>query len=79
MSAAPEAPRPRTLIATDQLSKYFPIRSGLFGRRDRFVRAVDGVSIVVRRGETMGLVGESGCGKSTLGRLHLAASSSTVS
>ena len=65
-------PRPRTLVATDRISKYFPVHGGgLFGRGDRFVRAVDGVSLRVRRGETMGLVGESGCGKSTLGRLML--------
>jgi oligopeptide/dipeptide ABC transporter ATP-binding protein len=59
------------LIATDRVSKYFPMRAGFFGRSERFARAVDGVSIRVRRGETMGLVGESGCGKSTLGRLML--------
>jgi oligopeptide/dipeptide ABC transporter ATP-binding protein len=62
---------PRTLVATDRISKYFPLRGGFFGRSERFVRAVDGVSLRVRRGETMGLVGESGCGKSTLGRLML--------
>jgi oligopeptide/dipeptide ABC transporter ATP-binding protein len=65
------AGRGRTLIATDRIAKYFPMERKLFGRTDRFVRAVDGVSIRVRRGETMGLVGESGCGKSTLGRLML--------
>jgi len=53
------------------VSKYYPVRSGIFGRGERFVRAVDGVSLRVRRGETMGLVGESGCGKSTLGRLMI--------
>jgi len=63
--------RPRTLAATERVAKYFPVQSGWFGRGGRFVRAVDGVSIRVRRGETMGLVGESGCGKSTLGRLML--------
>jgi oligopeptide transport system ATP-binding protein len=63
--------RARTLIATDGVSKYFPLRAGFFGPAHRFVRAVDGVSIKVRRGETMGLVGESGCGKSTLGRVML--------
>jgi len=72
--ASPPAPaetRPRTLIATEGIAKYFPIRSGFLGSTSRFVRAVDGVSLRVRRGETMGLVGESGCGKSTLGRLML--------
>jgi oligopeptide transport system ATP-binding protein len=62
---------PRTLIGTEGLSKYFPIERKLFGRAGRFARAVDGVSLRVRRGETLGLVGESGCGKSTLGRLML--------
>jgi len=63
--------RPRTLVATDRVSKYFPVRGGWLGRSTRVLRAVDGVSLRVRRGETMGLVGESGCGKSTLGRLML--------
>jgi oligopeptide transport system ATP-binding protein len=63
--------RPRTLIATERLGKYFPVRSGFFSRERKLLRAVDGVSIRVRRGETVGLVGESGCGKSTLGRLML--------
>jgi oligopeptide transport system ATP-binding protein len=70
-AGAKSAARLPTLIATDGVSKYFPLVTGFFGRSDRFVRAVDGVSIRVRRGETMGLVGESGCGKSTLGRLML--------
>jgi oligopeptide transport system ATP-binding protein len=69
--AAPGGARPRTLVATERIAKYFPIQSGWFGRAGRYVRAVDGVSLRVRRGETMGLVGESGCGKSTLGRLML--------
>ncbi len=62
---------PRTLVATDKLAKYYPVPGGFFQREKDFVRAVDGVSIRVRRGETLGLVGESGCGKSTLGRLIL--------
>ncbi len=67
-----EPPRHRTLVATDRITKYFPVQGArLLSRVDRFVRAVDGVSLRVRRGETMGLVGESGCGKSTLGRLML--------
>jgi oligopeptide transport system ATP-binding protein len=63
--------RAPTLMVTDRISKYYPVARKLFGRSERFVRAVDGVSLRVRRGETTGLVGESGCGKSTLGRLML--------
>ena len=57
--------------ATERVGKYFPVRGGFFSRDQKLLRAVDGVSIRVRRGETVGLVGESGCGKSTLGRLML--------
>jgi oligopeptide transport system ATP-binding protein len=63
--------RPRTLVATERVGKYFPVGSGLFSRSNKILRAVDGVSIRVRRAEAVGLVGESGCGKSTLGRLIL--------
>jgi oligopeptide transport system ATP-binding protein len=72
--ADPEAPatgKPRTIMATESVGKYFPVGTGWFGRGGRWLRAVDGVSLRVRRGETTGLVGESGCGKSTLGRLML--------
>jgi len=58
----------RPLIATEDLVKYFPVRSGARGGHDQ-VHAVDGVSLAVQPGETLGIVGESGCGKSTLGRL----------
>ena len=51
-------------------SKFFPIRAGLF-RRPLLIRAVNDVTLDIKRGETLGLVGESGCGKSTLGRLVL--------
>jgi oligopeptide transport system ATP-binding protein len=70
-SAAGQGERPRTLAATEAVSKYFPVEGGWLGRSTRVLRAVDNVSIRVRRAETMGLVGESGCGKSTLGRLML--------
>ncbi|HKJ67593.1 MAG TPA: dipeptide ABC transporter ATP-binding protein [bacterium] len=59
------------LIEVRDLTKHFPVRQGLFGRSDTVLRAVDGVSFSIRRGETLGLVGESGCGKSTTGRLLL--------
>jgi oligopeptide/dipeptide ABC transporter ATP-binding protein len=70
-SAQPVPERQKTLAATEAVSKYFPVGSGWLGRSGRVLRAVDNVSIRVRRAETMGLVGESGCGKSTLGRVML--------
>ncbi len=56
------------LLQVDGLRKYFPVRGGLFRRVVAQVRAVDDVTLQLRRGQTFGLVGESGCGKSTLGR-----------
>jgi oligopeptide/dipeptide ABC transporter ATP-binding protein len=60
-----------TVMEVRDLVKHFPIRQGLLQRQVGAVRAVDGVSFEVRRGETLGLVGESGCGKSTTARLML--------
>jgi len=54
------------LIEVKDLKKYFPVKNGI--NKNNFIKAVDGVSFNIRRGETFGLVGESGCGKSTLGR-----------
>ncbi len=59
------------LLGVEGLVKHFPVRRGLLGRVHGAVRAVDGVSLQIGRGETLGIVGESGCGKSTLGRLVL--------
>ena len=59
------------LLEVKELKKYFPVRTGLWGRVHSYVKAVDGVSFNVRTGETLGVVGESGCGKTTLGRLLL--------
>jgi oligopeptide transport system ATP-binding protein len=56
------------LVEVDNLKVYFPIRAGIFKTVQGTVKAVDDISFEVRRGETLGLVGESGCGKSTTGR-----------
>lgn len=60
----------RLLEVTD-LKTWFPIKRGIFARTVGYIRAVDGVSFYVNKGETLGLVGESGCGKTTLGRTLL--------
>ncbi|MEU8973667.1 dipeptide ABC transporter ATP-binding protein [Streptomyces monashensis] len=57
------------LLKVTGLQKHFPIRKGLLQRQVGAVRAVDGIDFEVRKGETLGVVGESGCGKSTMGRL----------
>ena len=57
------------LVKVEGLRKYFPITPGLFRRSKSFIHAVDGVSFEIRKGESLGLVGESGCGKTTTGKL----------
>jgi oligopeptide/dipeptide ABC transporter ATP-binding protein len=59
------------LVEVNNLVKYFPVRAGLLQRVVNYVKAVDDVSFFVRKGETLGLVGESGCGKTTVGRTML--------
>jgi len=61
----------KDLLRVENLVMHFPIRRGVFQRTVGYVHAVDGVSFTIRRGETLGLVGESGCGKSTTGRTIL--------
>ncbi|SEC89122.1 peptide/nickel transport system ATP-binding protein/oligopeptide transport system ATP-binding protein [Rhizobiales bacterium GAS191] len=75
VSSSAAGPMPREeapLVSVRGLKAYFPLRRIRLGAPKAWLRAVDGVSFDIRRGETLGLVGESGCGKSTLGRTLLA-------
>jgi oligopeptide/dipeptide ABC transporter ATP-binding protein len=68
-TSAPVPPDAPVVVSGEDVKVWFPVRDGLFGRRQ--LRAVDGVSFAIRKGETLGVVGESGCGKSTLSRAVL--------
>ena len=62
---------PQYILMVNNLKKYFPIKGGLIARTVGYVKAVDGITFNLKRGTTMGLVGESGCGKTTAGRTIL--------
>ncbi|ADZ22679.1 oligopeptide transport system ATP-binding protein [Clostridium acetobutylicum] len=64
-------PQDKVLLEVKNLKKWFPVKKGFFGKNVSNVKAVDGVSFQIKKGETLGLVGESGCGKTTTGRTIL--------
>ncbi len=71
MESTLEVAAGNTLLEVKDLKVHFPVRGGLLGRTRAHVKAVDGVNLTVKQGETLGLVGESGCGKTTTGRAIL--------
>jgi oligopeptide transport system ATP-binding protein len=70
-AASKEGGTGHALVEVEDLVKHFPVKTGILQRTGAWVRAVDHVTFTVRKGETLGLVGESGCGKTTVGRLIL--------
>lgn len=67
----PTVHNPDNILEVNEMKKYFPIKDGILQRTVGYVKAVDGISFNIKRGTTMGLVGESGCGKTTVGRTIL--------
>ncbi len=67
-----------TILRIEKLKKHYPIQKGIFSKKSGVVKAVDGVSIEIQRGQTVGLVGESGCGKSTIGKTLLSLQPATA-
>jgi len=59
------------LLRIRSLKKYYPINDGFFSQKSKNLKAVDGITLDIGKGETLGLVGESGCGKTTLGRMSI--------
>jgi len=71
VAARPESDDGNVLLDIDNLSTWFPVREGILSRVNRWIKAVDGISLSISEGKTVALVGESGSGKSTLGRTLL--------
>ncbi len=78
MSVSGNGGKGEMLLRVKDLKKYFPIRKGLFSKVVGHVKAVDGVSFDLKKGEVLGLVGESGCGKTTTGRVILRLTEATA-